>query len=121
MQAMGIDLGSINRIQAIINNYDSNTLNYLYSNNEIAHCQSGLHPAVSYTVSFCTKEAVGKAFGTGLAGLYWYEIEALPFDNKVIITLSGSALSRAKEVGISRWLTSYSVCGDLVYVVVIGQ
>lgn len=76
VKGLGIDIAPIARIARLVERYDRETLNLLFTPGEIDRCQSSSHPHRSFAVCFATKEAVGKALGTGLAGIGWNEIEA---------------------------------------------
>jgi holo-[acyl-carrier protein] synthase len=54
----------------------SRNAQFIIHSGEIDRCQSTSNPHQFYALCFATKEAVGKALGTGLAGIGWNEIEA---------------------------------------------
>jgi holo-[acyl-carrier protein] synthase len=78
INAIGVDICDIRRIETIISRYQQRILQRLYTSNEISYC-SGIKPKFeSYAVRFAAKEAFLKALGTGLRnGLQWKDIEVI--------------------------------------------
>jgi holo-[acyl-carrier protein] synthase len=107
IKGLGLDITPINRIAQIVDRYDSETLNLLFTVNEIDHCQSANNCHQYYAVCFATKEAVGKALGTGLVGIDWNEIEAEIISHNIIIHLYGKARHQAKRRDIQKWLANW--------------
>lgn len=93
VKGIGIDIAPISRIAKLISRYDRETLTLLFTPNEINQCQSASHPDRHYAVCFSTKEAVGKALGTGLVDIGWNEVEANVTNSRLTISLFGEALS----------------------------
>jgi len=79
----------------------------LFTPNELDHCQSSSHPHRAFAVCFATKEAVGKALGTGLVGIGWNEIEANLTPDRLTVYLHGDASIQAKQWGIQTWLATW--------------
>lgn len=111
---IGIDIASVERITQLINRYDRATLNLLFTLDEIDLCQSAQNPYQKFTVCFAIKEAVGKALGTGLAGIDWHEIEAIVSDFQVKINLYGKAKLQADRLCYTNYIASWSSCNDYV-------
>lgn len=118
---IGIDIAPVSRIAGLVQRYDRETLSMLFTPNEIDQCQSATHPHRYYAVCFSTKEAVGKALGTGLVGIDWNEIEAVLLDARLTINLHGSAQLRAARCGIQKWLATWCYWDDYVLVHVLAQ
>jgi holo-[acyl-carrier protein] synthase len=78
INAIGVDICEVKRIETIISRYQQRILQRLYTPNEIAYC-TGIKPKFqSYAARFAAKEAFLKALGTGLrGGLQWKDIEVL--------------------------------------------
>jgi holo-[acyl-carrier protein] synthase len=79
----------------------------LFTSKEIDRCQSASDPHQYYAVCFAAKEAVGKAFGTGLVDIGWNEIEANIIRDRLTIHLYGEARHQAKISDIREWLASW--------------
>lgn len=117
---IGIDIASVARIAQLIDRYDRETLNLLFTSEEIDRCQAAKNPYQWFAVCFAAKEAVGKALGTGLAGIDWHEIEAIIADFQLSVKLYGKAKSIATKLGYTAWNASWSSCNDYVLVNVIA-
>ncbi|NEP61387.1 MAG: 4'-phosphopantetheinyl transferase superfamily protein [Symploca sp. SIO2G7] len=120
VKGLGIDIAPIPRIAKLVEPYDHETLNLLFTPGEISRCQSSSHPHCFFTVSFATKEAVGKALGTGLAGVCWNEIEANLIQDKLTINLYGDASIQAKKRDIQLWLATWCYWDEHVLVHVLA-
>jgi holo-[acyl-carrier protein] synthase len=117
---LGVDIASIDRIKQLIDRYDRETLSLLFLLDEIDRCQAAKNPYQYFAICFATKEAVGKALGTGLVGVDWHEIEAVISDFQLSIKLYGKAKFQAARLGYIKWFASWSSCNDYVLVHVIA-
>jgi len=86
---IGTDIIEIDRIRKAIRNH--RFLERVYTERERAYCESrGMQAAASYAARFAGKEAVLKAFGTGLREGSLLDIEILPDElGCPQVTLSG--------------------------------
>lgn len=121
IKGLGIDITPVHRMARLIDQYDCETLSLLFTSGEIDLCQSASDPYQAYAVCFATKEAVGKALGTGLAGIGWNEIEANLAHGKLTIHLHGDASIQANRCGVREWLASWFYWNDHVLVHVLAQ
>ena len=121
VKGIGIDIAPIPRIARLIDRCDRETLNILFAPDEIDRCQAASNPHQSYAVCFATKEAVGKALGTGLADIGWNEIEANITYNSLTIHLHGEASIQAKKRGVREWLATWCHWDQHVLVHVLAQ
>jgi holo-[acyl-carrier protein] synthase len=72
----GIDIIEVARIAASFEKFGERFVNRILLPDEIAYCLSHKRPAPFLAVRFAAKEAVSKAFGTGIgAALGWQDIE----------------------------------------------
>ena len=72
----GIDLIEVVRIAASFAKFGERFVNRVLLPDEIAYCLAHKNPAPFLAVRFAAKEAVSKAFGTGIgAQLGWQDIE----------------------------------------------
>lgn len=75
---LGIDLVEIARIQQALQRFGPRFLDRILHENELAYCQAQTAPAGTVAARFAAKEAVSKAFGTGIGEeLGWKEIEVV--------------------------------------------
>lgn len=73
---VGIDLIEVPRIQASYEKFGQRFLQRILREEEIAYCMSYKHPGPHLAARFAAKEAVSKAFGTGIgAQLGWQDME----------------------------------------------
>ena len=72
----GIDLIEVARIASSLEKFGDRLVNRILLPDEIAYCRSHKNPAPFLAARFAAKEAVSKAFGTGIgAALGWQDIE----------------------------------------------
>jgi len=72
----GIDLIEVARIAASLEKFGDRLVNRILLPDELAYCRSHKNPAPFLAARFAAKEAVSKAFGTGIgAALGWQDIE----------------------------------------------
>lgn len=121
IKGVGIDIAPVSKIAKLVSRYDRETLTLLFTPNEIDQCQEAPHPHRCYAVCFSTKEAVGKALGTGLVDIDWNEIECNVAQTGLTIKLHGSAQSRASQCGVNKWLATWCHWDDYVLVHVLAQ
>ena len=73
---VGIDIIEVARVQASHKRFGERFLNRLLLADEIAYCLSHKNPAPFIAARFAAKEAISKAFGTGIgAQLGWQDME----------------------------------------------
>jgi holo-[acyl-carrier protein] synthase len=118
---IGIDIIPIHTVARWIDQYDRETLNLLFTSGEIDRCQSTNNSYQAYALCFATKEAVGKALGTGLSGIDWNEIEVNITHDKLTVHLHGEASNQAKRRGVSGWLATWCQWDNHVLVHVLAH
>jgi holo-[acyl-carrier protein] synthase len=108
--ALGIDLVEVPRVRAMLERHAGRFKQRVFTEGEIAYCESCAKPEIHFAARFAAKEAVAKAFGTGFAeGVVWTEIEVMRAQNgSPAIVLHGGALAKAAERGIRAWRLSLS-------------
>ena len=73
---VGIDIIEVARIQASHERFGERFLSRILHPNEISYCLSYKEPAPFLAARFAAKEAISKAFGTGIgAQLGWHDME----------------------------------------------
>jgi len=76
IEAIGIDLVEIQRIEEAIKRYGERFTERVFTPWEIQYCNSKINPMLSFAGRFAVKEAVFKAVGTGFAeGVKWKSVE----------------------------------------------
>ena len=97
----GIDIIEISRMKAAI--IRQSFVHRVFTAREEQYCESrGVQKAASYAARFAGKEAVMKAFGTGLAGGTLQDIEIILNEKGCPhVELSGQFATLAKEIGVT--------------------
>src|SRR3989441_1065942 len=73
---VGIDIIEVDRIRASYEKFGERFLQRILRPAEIAYCLSHKQPAPFLAARFAAKEAISKAFGTGIGGqLGWQDME----------------------------------------------
>lgn len=107
---IGVDIVETARIESSIEKLGDRFLNRVFTQDEIAFCSAAKFPARHYSARFAAKEAVSKAFGTGIGGsMGWREIEVCRGTaGSPSIRLHGAAEEFAVRMGVSEILISLS-------------
>ncbi|HWX19876.1 MAG TPA: holo-ACP synthase [Candidatus Binatia bacterium] len=97
---LGIDIIEVSRIQASHERFGERFLNRILHPNEIEYCLSHKVPGPFLAGRFAAKEAISKAFGTGIgAQLGWHDVEVGRRDSGepfVILHAGGQKLMQAR-------------------------
>lgn len=99
---IGIDIIEISRIQQAIKH--PAFISRIFTDSEQEYCNSrGVQRAASYAARFAGKEAVFKAFGTGLSKGSWQDIEIIN-DKRGCpnVRLRGFYAEIAQEMGVTK-------------------
>ncbi len=107
---LGTDIVETVRIEEMMGRHGGRFLDRVFSADEQRYCASMNAPARCYAVRFAAKEAVSKAFGTGIgAELGWLDI-AIERDaaGKPSVRLLGAGAETAERLGITEVLISLS-------------
>jgi len=107
---IGLDLVECARIQRSMDRFGDRFLHRVFTDGEIEYCMSMKFPARHLAGRFAGKEAVSKAFGTGIGkAMGWRDIDIRkkPSDEPFLIFVGG-AEKLAKERGVSNALITLS-------------
>jgi holo-[acyl-carrier protein] synthase len=107
---IGVDIVETSRIEASITRHGEAFLRRVFTDVERQYCARMKSPYPNYAARFAAKEAVSKAFGTGIvAGVGWLEIEVQrKATGEPFIVLHGGAAEMAHRLGIQQVLLSLS-------------
>jgi holo-[acyl-carrier protein] synthase len=73
---IGVDIVETVRIELSLQRFGDRFLKRVFTEREIEYCQSMKFPARHFAARFAAKEAVSKAFGTGIGkSMGWKDIE----------------------------------------------
>ena len=104
MLVTGVDIIEISRIGEVAARYGERFFRRIYTQGELDYCR-GRAPQLASR--FAAKEAVMKALGTGVRGVRWRDIEVVRDPGRApVIRLHGSAMDRAKMLGIDHMAVS---------------
>ena len=112
---IGIDIIETARISGMIERWGSKFLDRVYTENEQKYCNGKVNPVLSYAGRWALKEAVSKAFGTGIGGsLIWLDIgivnDAVTGAPDVVLSERGRRYADSRNV--SRIMISLSHTKD---------
>ena len=96
---VGIDIIEVSRIAASYEKFGERFLNRILHAAEIAYCLTHKAPAPFLAARFAAKEAISKAFGTGIgAQLGWHDMEvARKKSGEPFVILHGNGEKLLKE------------------------
>ena len=120
---VGIDLVNIPRMEAVLKRWGERFVNRVFTGQEARTCYPRVHPAASFALRFAAKEAFSKAIGLGMRkGIRWRDIEVFRLPGQApTIELYGSALARARKMGLGRLAVSLSHSEEYAVAFVVGE
>ena len=114
----GVDLIEVERLREAMANHGDRFLNRVFTSSELAE---NIHKPESLAGRFAAKEAVAKAFGSGIGDVSWKEIEILRAESgQPHLVLHGAADAKARELKIVSWSISISHTHDHALAFVVG-
>ncbi|MFH1476834.1 MAG: holo-ACP synthase [Verrucomicrobiota bacterium] len=111
----GIDLVEVARIRQMLDQWRNRFTDRVFLESERRYCESRPQPWMHYAVRFAVKEAVAKAFGTGISPeLGWQDIEvtADPATRAPSVRFSPKGQALADRRHIARVLVSLAHTHD---------
>jgi holo-[acyl-carrier protein] synthase len=107
---IGVDLVECARIQHSIDRFGERFLHRVFTDGEVAYSMSMKVPARHLAARFAAKEAVSKAFGTGIGkAMGWRDIDVQKkASGEPFLVFSGSAGELAKTRGVTNALITLS-------------
>ncbi|HMG04439.1 MAG TPA: holo-ACP synthase [Chthoniobacterales bacterium] len=105
---IGVDLVENARIQHSLDRFGERFLHRIFTAGEIEYCQSMKFPARHFAARFAAKEAVSKAFGTGIGrAMGWKDIDVhRKPSGEPFVVLEGGAKELGRERGVTAvWIT----------------
>ena len=107
----GVDLVENDRVRDLLERWGKHFEDRVFLPSEQAYCDSKASPWLYYAGRFAVKEAVSKAFGTGIGpALGWLDIEVVkdPESGAPSVILSERGQCLAKAQGVAQVLISLS-------------
>jgi holo-[acyl-carrier protein] synthase len=110
----GIDIVETARIQDSLDKFGERFLNRCFWPDEVAYCNSMKFPALHIAARFAAKEAISKAFGTGIGHhLGWKDMEIRKRESgEPYAVLHGKGAELAGARGVTEVFVSLSHCKD---------
>jgi holo-[acyl-carrier protein] synthase len=107
---IGIDIVEIARIESLLERQGERFLERVFSGTEREYCGAMREPARCYAARFAAKEAVSKAFGTGIgANAEWLDLVIERHETgRPSVRLEGAAAAFASHAGIREVLITLS-------------
>ncbi len=118
---VGTDIIEVARVKASRERFGGRFLNRVLLTNEIAYCLSHKNPAPFIAARFAAKEAISKAFGTGIgAALGWHDMEIRRKESgEPFVVLHGKGEKLFKSRRAKRLLVSLSHTRDYAAVMAV--
>ncbi len=119
--AIGTDIVEVARIQRACDRHGERFMARIYSPIELEYCRSLANPFPSLAARFAAKEAVSKAFGTGIGGEFgWLDAEVHLLESGApVLQLSTAAKALMASRSASHALLSLSHTRELAQAMVV--
>ncbi|MFH1067257.1 MAG: holo-ACP synthase [bacterium] len=103
---IGLDLTQTSRIADAVEKHGQRFLDRIWLPDELAYCMANKNASVHLAARFAAKEAVSKAFGTGIGEhLGWLDMEVRKGSrNEPLLVFHGKGKTLAEERGVTRAL-----------------
>ncbi len=100
---IGIDVVEVDRIGSSIDEFGEKFLARIFTEGERRYCESQKRSAIHYAARFAAKEAIAKAFGTGIGKeISWLDMEILrESSGEPKVKLSGGGKTYAEQLKVS--------------------
>jgi len=111
---IGIDVVEVERIESSMAEFGERFAEKVFTPAEREYCESQRRPGLHYAARFAAKEAVAKAFGTGIGkDLGWLDMEVRRKDSgEPELVLTGAGATFAERQGIAAVKISLSHAKD---------
>jgi holo-[acyl-carrier protein] synthase len=121
----GVDIIETARIQDSLDKYGERFLKRCFWPDEVAYCQRMKFPTLHIAARFAAKEAISKAFGTGIGKeLGWRDIEIVKRDSgEPFVALHDKGEGLARRRGVTEIFVSLSHCREYAaaHAVIVGR
>lgn len=107
---IGIDVVEVERIASSMAEFGERFATRIFTERERAYCDSQKRPEIHYAARFAAKEAIAKAFGTGIGKeLGWLDMEIIRKESgEPSLLLTGAGKDFAELKGIAEVKISLS-------------
>lgn len=107
---IGIDVVEVDRVRSSLDEFGERFLERIFSESEQEYCQRQKRPEIHLAARFAAKEAISKAFGTGIGKeIGWLDIEIIRRESgEPEVFLKGAAKELAEKRGVCEVMVSLS-------------
>ncbi|MDA7935453.1 holo-ACP synthase [Akkermansiaceae bacterium] len=107
---IGIDVVEVDRVRSSLDEFGERFLQRIFTPAEQEYCQRQKRPEIHFAARFAAKEAISKAFGTGIGKeIGWLDIEIIRRESgEPEVKLTGDAKRFAEKRGASDVMVSLS-------------
>ena len=106
MLSVGVDMIEVARIEQAMTRHGERFFQRFFTSQERAYCEEN---PTRLAGRFAVKEAVGKAFGTGIGDINWTDVEVVCDERgKPNLHLHNNAATLAQQLGLTKWSISLS-------------
>ena len=111
---IGIDVVEVSRIRSSMDEFGVKFLARIFTERERDYCERQKMPEMHYAARFAAKEAISKAFGTGIGkDVSWLDMEIIKKSGgEPEVQLSCAAALKAKEVKAGQVMVSLTHSKD---------
>lgn len=105
---IGIDVVEVSRIKSSLDEFGERFLTRIFTEGEREYCLKQMRPELHFAARFAAKEAIAKAFGTGIGKeVGWLDMEIVRrASGEPEVKLSGAALRYSEAKGIKQVMVS---------------
>jgi len=105
---IGIDVVEVDRIRSSLEEFSGRFLDRIFTKPEQEYCRKQKRPELHLAARFAAKEAIAKAFGTGIGKeIGWLDMEILRKESgEPEARLGGNAKDYANERGVEQVMVS---------------
>ena len=99
---IGIDVVEVERIGSSMDEFGEKFVNRIFTEAEQEYCVSQKRPAIHYAARFAAKEAIAKAFGTGIGKeISWLDMEILrEASGEPRVQMNGGGAAYAEKLNV---------------------
>lgn len=105
---IGIDVVEVDRVKSSMDEFSEKFLSRIFTAKERKYCARQKRPEIHFAARFAAKEAISKAFGTGIGkDVGWLDMEITRRESgEPEVTLSGAAKGLAATRGVTQVMVS---------------
>ncbi|MGJ8658132.1 MAG: holo-ACP synthase [Akkermansiaceae bacterium] len=99
---IGIDVVEVDRIGSSMDEFGEKFVKRIFTQAEQGYCESQKRPSIHYAARFAAKEAIAKAFGTGIGKeISWLDMEILrQSSGEPTVLMSGGGKTYAEKLKV---------------------